>query len=418
VPPAIATRTRGGSLLLLFSVSVFGLTGCSAATRPMTTSAPRVLGQERGTPEVVGQPAPAGTGELGAVSCADADHCWAVGVPGPNASTTTTTANPGARVTVIVATDDGGFTWTGQSVSLTPTPVLSGISCPSPADCMAVGSTGDIPGTGIVLVTSDGGTSWKQASVPTGAFVLTSVQCLSVTDCTAITSDGTNFWSAQTVDFGQTWVRDGNLPSGFEDARDLSCTAPAGVNVATNCLVAGYSPTSTGHGQGAIMLSGDGGEDWAAATVPSGLGVLQSVTCVNTSECLAVGTTSTTVSDVVPAKGELLLSTDGGQTWAPAPVDPPVNDIFGVDCPEPLVCAMVGTQWVGNSGIGTGAVAQSRDGGLSFAESTTAYVPLTLTALSCPTPVGCIAVGGDTVARISLPTLTPTGRATRRGPPR
>jgi photosystem II stability/assembly factor-like uncharacterized protein len=152
-----------------------------------------------------------------------------------------------------------------------------------------------------------------------------------------------------------------------------------------------------------VAISTDGGMTWAAATVPAGVGQLQSAACVSPTSCLAAGTTSTTVSDVVPAKGLLLNSADGGQTWSAAPATPSVDDVFGLACPTPTSCAMVGTRWVGTPAVGAGAVAESADGGATFTRSTTAYTPLTLTALACPTALRCVAVGGDTLARITLP---------------
>jgi len=351
-------------------------------------------------PQVVGQPAPAGTGLLGAASCADATHCWAVGVAGPNADTTATTA--GAPVTVITATTDGGLNWAAEPLTLPFTPELTGIACPTLELCIAVGSTGTGLSNGTVLTTHDGGATWSQASVPTGAFDLNSVTCMTAAVCTAIVNDGTNSWSAQTDDFGGSWAEDGDLPTGFEDPRDLSCRAADDATGAITCLVAGYSPTSTGHGQGAIAVSQNGGISWTAADVPSGVGVLQNVTCQTPTACIAVGTTSTTVSDVVPAKGQVLLSADDGQTWALSPTPTPVDDIFGVACPTALTCAVVGTVWRGPPGVGTGSVAQSEDGGTTFTRLTSAYVPLTLTAISCPSASLCVAVGGDSVARIAL----------------
>ena len=174
----------------------------------------------------------------------------------------------------------------------------------------------------------------------------------------------------------------------------------------------GNTPTTTGHAQGAIVISTDYGATWAAATVPTGTGLIQAATCASSTQCIAVGTTSTTVSDVVPAQGAVLLSSDGGHTWTPTVVPPPVNDIFGIACPLASDCAIVGAQWVDGTSVGVGAVALSKDGGAFFVNSTTAYTPLTLTALSCPTPSGCIAVGGDTVARIRLAT-TAAPRASR-----
>jgi photosystem II stability/assembly factor-like uncharacterized protein len=274
-----------------------------------------------------------------------------------------------------------------------------------------------------------------------------SVQCASVSDCTAIVNTGSVLAAAHTADFGQSWQTEGNLPGGFLAEGDLSCHAGT-------CLVAGYVPTTAGHGQGAVALSTDGGQTWALATVPAGVGVLQSVACTTVTTCLAGGSTGTTVSDVVPAQGQLLYSADGGHTWttteagaaggtsagstgttrpltsttatpasttsttpeSPAPARPlPVDDVFGIACPSSRVCALVGTKWSGQPAVATGAVAQSRNGGTTFAAATAAYIPLALSALACPTASGCVAVGGDTVARVTLLPPEPVTKAPIRG---
>jgi hypothetical protein len=392
---------------------------CSALSPKAKSTAPPVLGQHAGTPVAVGQPAPAGTGELSAVSCFDADHCWAVGVAGPNAPATATTA-----ATVIVATADGGMTWRAQPLAPgAPAPALTGVSCPSTKACMAVGSTGANPGAGVVLTTVDGGKSWVAATVPAGAVAVSSVRCDTAATCTAVATDGTADWSTGTVNFGRTWTQQGSLPAGIGGALTLTCASSG------TCLVAGFAPAASGHGQGAVAISTNGGMTWAAATVPAGIGLLQSAACPSPTRCLAAGTTSTTVSDVVPAKGLLLTSADGGHTWT-APAAPstastastattataataataatnaaalPVDDIFGLACPAATSCVMVGTKWVGTMATGTGAVAESRNAGAAFTASSTAYTPLTLTAVDCPTAQRCVAVGGDTVARITLP---------------
>jgi hypothetical protein len=384
------------------------------------------LGAPTGTPLVLGQPAPVGTGQLDAVSCADAKRCWAVGVAGPNSS-------PSSPATVIIATKDRGVKWIAQGVHGSVIPELSGISCPTIHDCIAVGSTGaSLPGSDVVYTTTDGGTDWSPATSMPGALDVSSVQCASVAACTAIVSSGSQFTAAQTTDFGQTWQTEGSLPAGFFGAGYLSCSVATGT-----CLVAGYVPTTAGHGQGAVALSTDGGQNWALATVPTGAGVLQSAVCLSATVCLAAGTTGTTVSDVVPAQGQLLYSADGGHTWtttvasAPAPATTttttastasqtaakstttttakpatpaafPVDDVYGVACPSAQVCALVGTKWSGQPAVATGAVAESRDGGTTFAAASAAYIPLSLSALSCPTAAACIAVGGDTVARLTL----------------
>lgn len=338
---------------------------------------------------MIGQPAPAGTGALAAVSCATATRCWAVGVAGAGSAAGTGT--------VIVATANGGVSWKAQHVAGGSTPELSSVSCPTRTDCMAVGSNGaSLPGSGVVVVTRDAGHTWAPATAPANALTLIGSHCESPTDCTAIVSDGAVTRSVHSSDFGQSWQQEGTLNASFIAGNDLTCAAGG------RCLVAGYTPTSNGHGQGAVSVSTDGGKTWSLATVPSGLGVLQSVTCPTAAVCLAAGTTSTTVSDIVPAKGELLDSSDGGHTWTPSTSPPPVDDIYAVTCPSVRLCAMVGTKWVGSPAIGTGAVAQSQNAGTTFRASPGAYVPISLTALSCPDTARCIAVGGNTLARLTL----------------
>jgi photosystem II stability/assembly factor-like uncharacterized protein len=262
---------------------------------------------------------------------------------------------------------------------------------------MAVGSTGaSLPGSGVVLSTTDAGVTWNAVAAPTGALTVMSVSCSSVTECLAIVSDGSLIWSATSTNFGQAWQRAGNLPYLFLAGDDLSCT------VSGPCLVAGYVPTGTGTGEGAVALSTDSGQTWSLASVPNGIGVLHSATCSDAADCLAAGSTSASVSDVVPAQGALLHSTDGGHTWQPATGGPPVSDVFDIECPSTKVCAMVGTVWKGTPAVGTGGVAQSGDGGTTFHLSSAAYVPLTLIALSCPTATACFAAGGDSLARITV----------------
>lgn len=381
---------RSGGLFLILAAVALTASGCVFSGHPGSKKVTRVLGESKGTALAVGQPAPSGTGELGALSCATARRCWAVGVAGPNPT-------PSSGTSVIDATTNGGVTWKAQQVAGGSTPQLSGVACPTATECMAVGSNGlSLPGSGVVVTTSDAGATWSPAVSPQNALVVSSVTCASPIDCTAIVSDGTSTWAAHSADFGQTWQQEGGLPTGFLPGNDITCVAGG------TCIDAGYVPTISGHGQGAVAVSADGGQTWALGTVPSGTGVLQSTACLSASDCLAAGTTGTTVSDVVPAQGALLSSTDGGHTWAPSAGAVPVDDVYGLACPSALQCAMVGTKWVGTPAVGAGGVAESTDAGLTFKSSPTSYVPITLTAVACPSASGCLAVGGDTVARLTL----------------
>ena len=104
----------------------------------------------------------------------------------------------------------------------------------------------------------------------------------------------------------------------------------------------------------------------------------------------------------------------GGTRGSRRPAPLPVDDVYGLACPSADQCAMVGTTWVGFPAVGAGAVAQSIDAGLTFRSSPTSYVPITLTAVACPSASGCVAVGGHTVARLTL--LHPSGTQRRRDP--
>jgi photosystem II stability/assembly factor-like uncharacterized protein len=383
-------RRRSGGLFLILVAFAITASGCALSGHPGPPKAPRLLGQGTGTPLAVGQPAPSGTGDLGAVSCATVRRCWAVGIVGPNPA-------PSTGATVIAATTNGGTTWKAQAVSGGSTPQLSGVSCPTATECVAVGSNGaSLPGSGVVITTSDAGATWTSVASPQNALAVLSVTCASPSDCVAIVSDGTSTWAAHSADFGQSWQQEGNLPSTFQPENDITCVA-GGI-----CLDAGYVPTSNSHGQGAVAVSADGGQTWALAAVPSGIGVLQSTACPSTTVCLAAGTTATTVSDVVPAKGELLRSTDGGHTWEQSARTVPVEDVYGMACPSAQQCAMVGTFWFGLPEVGVGSVAQSIDAGSTFRSSPTSYTPITLAAVACPSTSKCIAVGGHTVAKVAL----------------
>ena len=71
------------------------------------------------------------------------------------------------RGDLIVATTNGGKSWKAQHVAGGTTPQLSGVSCPTATDCMAIGSTGaSLPGSAVVVTTSDAGTMWTPTTAP------------------------------------------------------------------------------------------------------------------------------------------------------------------------------------------------------------------------------------------------------------
>ncbi|HVX22830.1 MAG TPA: hypothetical protein VHB02_15885 [Acidimicrobiales bacterium] len=383
---------------------VMASAGCTrSGTAGTTTTA-----VDRGTADTVavwGQPAPAGTGVLEAVSCADATHCWAVGRSAVNALTATATTTPPAPV-VIDATGDGGVTWTAEQATVAEPTDLSAVDCPDRRHCMAVGNADHGgPILGAVLVTADGGRTWQSVGSPVGSVNLAAVHCLSATACTVVATDGSGFWSASTVDGGQDWQRTGSLPAGFGGVSNLSCPSAA------DCVTVGYTAGAPGQGAGAVAVTADAGTTWTAATVPAGVGLLHGVSCADDGTCVAVGTASTATTGVAQAASQVLRSDDGGATWTLG--DPPagLGDAFAVSCATGDHCAAVGTVWtVTDPPTPIGGVVVSGDGGTDWKTTTTRYIPVGLAGVDCPVPTACVAAGNDVLARIALSaTKAPAG---------
>jgi hypothetical protein len=341
----------------------------------------------------VGQPAPQ-PGELTGLTCPDAKHCWAVGVaPAQPVALTRSPQNA-----VVDVTDDGGTTWRAQSVPLSGPSALSSISCADFLHCMAVGAVTQPSGLGVVVETDDGGARWVQENAPTSSIDVTGVSCSADDDCIVMASDGTTLFSATTEDGGTVWQRNGNLPTGFTGPGDIDCAVPS------VCEVAGYLPSTPGHGTGAIATTSNGGASWSLATVPSGIGLLHAVTCSANDACLAVGTTSTTASDVALGHA-LVLSTDDRLNWVLEHEPSSIDDIFGASCDDEYACAVVGTVWVPSAPpTPTVGIATTTSGGFSWTKPTTLYLPTGLDAVDCLSPTTCLAAGGNVLARITLTT--------------
>jgi photosystem II stability/assembly factor-like uncharacterized protein len=318
-----------------------------------------------------------------AVSCGDVLHCWSVGF------------GTGATA-AIVATKDGGASWTAQTVPPSVS-VLAAVSCSSKLSCLAVGSAGS---QASVLATTDGGARWGVGQVPAGAAAMTAVSCVTKQRCVALATDGMSYWSVTTPDHGATWTRGGNLPPGMS-ATAITCPTPS------SCLSVGFSPTEPGQGAGAIATSVDGGTTWAAVTLPSGVGILRGISCSGAS-CLAAGTPSTATTGFVPGGGQLLSSADGGQTWALVNVSVPHDDAFGTACPNAKTCVVVGTNWVGTTQPApTGSVVTTLNGGGLWRQATLKFDPVGLSSIACPAVNRCVAAGGNVLVRVTLPVKPP-----------
>jgi photosystem II stability/assembly factor-like uncharacterized protein len=291
---------------------------------------------------------------LTGVSCTTSSVCVTVG------DTT------GGGSAVILASADGGMTWSGEPV---PAGVssLADVSCDVDS-CMAVGSEST---NGVAITSTDSGNDWAVVSSASG-----SMPPLTIVSC----GQGTCFvgggsFVLGSTDFGASWGDLGSGPSGLSAVEGISCL---GTNA---CTVVGTNSTG-----GATEFEGGNGEHWQhlpiASPTVSGIG------CVGTngdnprSFCIVPGTLGTD-----PVWGDVTV----GDEW-PWPEagngSYPVLTRASVSCPNDTDCLVAGA----------GGSMVTSDAGYRFR---TGVVGDDATAVSCASPDDCVAVGPDGTIELS-----------------
>ena len=177
--------------------------------------------------------------------------------------------------------------------------VADAVALPTSSDCF-VG--GDGAGGGVILATTDGGTTWAAQTAPSRH--LGNYRDLVRDDVRMRTVVGYDFAGASetavvlaTTDGGSTWSLQ-TLPSGIGALESVSCATSA------ICEAVGYQST----GPDAIVGTTDGGTTWTSQTAPYGFGGLLSVSCPSSTACEAVG-------GGYGAGGQAVATSDGGTTW-------------------------------------------------------------------------------------------------------
>jgi photosystem II stability/assembly factor-like uncharacterized protein len=365
---------------------------------------------------------PSLSANLYAVACPSISECVAVGTGSPN----------GSSFGLILQTTNAGGTWNQQAISSATQ--LKGVSCPSPQVCTAVGSA---PlNVGIILGTGNGGGTWSSESFPSlgttnGAGALTAVSCAAVGNCVAVglSGVGSGYGAVLTTsDGGATWAAQ-YVSSAFGVPNSISCPTTAVCETAgevnTSCCsgqLAGTTdggatwdiqsnPSGAGGGPlfltvncpttatcfsggqlsstnlGAILVTNDGGLDWADKPTPVGILAVTASACANRLTCMVVGRGSSGLG----VGGVALLSQDAGTTWTSSTL--PVFDPQAVSCPSSSICLVGG--YSPPSGTSSGGIAETTDGGTTW---TTLLLPLTATtidSIACPSTDICIAVGDE-----------------------
>ena len=233
---------------------------------------------------------------FGAIDCLTLQRC----VSGGHTSTT------GGMLT----TADGGATWVwNEIVGSRDVPSLS---CPTAQLCYAIAQKQD--GDSVVLMSSDGGSSWRTVSNPNAPTGFGLIYCTSSVDCIAAGFVGLQgaLWS--THDGAMSWRRAVITIASRNEIASLYCssnvrcwaTAVGGAAAATYTSTSGgdtWLPTDGVSGQVAcvaahrcwsvdgssIRSSSDGGQTWHTQQVPAHIYFLSSVACLDATDCYAVG---------------------------------------------------------------------------------------------------------------------------------
>ncbi len=395
----VPRKPRRSYLLVAASITLLGISAaCTSPASSASSSAPPTIASDSpwyGGFAAVVLPPPVNS--LDDVACANPARCVAVG------STVGTGGAPNGAA--IVTTSSGGASWRAAAVPATVT-YLSGVACIDMRHCVAVGQSGPVgAGQGTAVTTSDAGFSWSVQAVPNGIGDVTAVSCLSDGRCTALATGPTGEVALVSGGGGSAWTVSGSLPAGTTAATSLSCVDDQ------RCWGTAQTVVDADHAAGQVVLTTDGGAQWHSVAIPSGIGLLEGVSCETTTvpppdgrnrgtstngvDCVVVGGTNRTLDAVRSGQGVVLTSGNGGGSWTDQSVSGFVALLTGVSCTGPGACIAVGSSVAALPKAGIAIVTGNPSGAPDSSWKDTALVslPQPLTAVSCVSSSACVAVG-------------------------
>lgn len=248
--------------------------------------------------------------------------------------------------------------WNGTSWSIqtTPNPVgatathLKGVGCKVITACIAVGYSGSGSTSSAVAMRGNSG-SWSLQSVPTPGGAtgteLTGVECNSSTSCVAVGRYYTSasvYWGMAAVWNGTSWsLQTIPKPSGSPKRSvllDVSCSS------ASNCTAVGaYLNSSSVQVTFVVRWNGTSWSHQASPNPASSTNtVLQNVSCIESSPCVAVG-------DWLDGSGVWRPMTQywNGSEWIIEPSEVPSGQTFGLLAGVACRTSCLGVGWYTNA---------------------------------------------------------------------
>ncbi len=292
--------------------------------------------------------------------------------------------------TVVSSPDDGTFAQR-----------LTSVSCVSASNCVAVGSAGSFQ-VSTTLAMAWNGTAWSTMSTPNnGSNELLSVSCVSASSCVAVGGAGTPF-SGTTLAMvwdGSAWSAVSSpspSPGSNNKLMSVSCTS------ASNCVAVGFSGMMNQETTLAMVWDGSA---WSVVSSPNpGTGFvgnkLNSVTCLSASSCVAVGSTSQ------GGLGQTLVMSWDGSTWSvvSSPNASGTNDeLRSVSCASASDCVAVG--YTRTTPVSTLVMAWNGTAWSIVSSPNVGTEGDYLNSAACVSATECVAVGYSTFNGYSTKTL-------------
>ena len=343
-----------------------------------------------------------GNGSVSAVGCPTSTTCIAIQSENESAGEGT------GSVYSIGSLSGGTWAWTPD------TPIvgdgsgvysLGGVSCPTSTTCIAVGDDNNSQGFYTVGTYSGGSWSWTaEATITSDSYGygwLRGMSCPTSTMCIAVGAD--SHWGIDTIgtDSGGVWTwtteaeMTPDLYFGNESFSGISCVS------STTCIAIGEDGFQDSYTVG--TYSG-GSWTWTSevAITPdpsgygeSGYGALSAISCISSTECIAVGTDGN-------QRGISTVGTYSGGIWTWTTEDPIRPDSSGqgslnsISCLSSGLCVAVGTD---NNGQSIETLGTAGGSTITWTQESVVTPDSNgygdFTGVVCNTSVSCLATGAD-----------------------
>ena len=124
---------------------------------------------------------------------------------------------------------------------------------------------------------------------------------------------------------GPTWNVSTSYPAVSDGIESTACPST------TTC----YAVGSNSSGYGEVLFTTNSGETWISQNLPTGTGGLSDIACPSITTCYAIG-------EEITGPAEIVETSNLGSTWTASNGSSGVADLTSVACPSTTTCYVVG----------------------------------------------------------------------------